>query len=1330
MSDRLFELDDIAQTLRVTPLSELASQVSETEDNYLSLRAQGLSDLAIVDKYVDFPRDNWDLEAMYEVYNDDDLVAREIARDAGLDFGALKREQGVSAGDVIKFFVEGRDITPGEGVLEGLGRGTITGGSAVPGAIGGAAAGAATPLPGGMILGSILGGLFTGTGGALAEDALFDDRPILDPDSRAAMEAAKTGTEGIFFLSIPGALGRLGSFAQKGIGPKILLDGLKKSADSGFVEAIRTNPRAFYIGEALGITGATGAAYAFEKTAPTSDFQRMAGEVAAGLFGQQLVYWPNITRFLNPKNLLGRFSEAQQTERLGFSLTELMKLNNEDPEAVLKALRDAPTDELNTAYREMARLYQMDPQVQVRLFSDADGDLDLTRFALPVDETGRVLPLAAPTVGQITESNVLKFLERSILDKGIGQAGGGRARQVAQRNMDSIAKLLAIMTMSGNPEAVREAARIRQAIFTDMVAQRMNVARIAADRSIAKLDINEVDTGSEASSTVYKLVDNAYNDIRFQEDKLYDDINGDFVVPADNLIEALDIEIKKFPSLMLNKKEYFPPDAEFYLNKLSGGNYEDVAGFIQDLERSGFDTTLTGAVARNLGRDAGTLRLINKETLPVAIYEKLSPNVQKRLNKSQELADEQGQLEMFVLRNEPPEGVDGRVLSPTAQEYRQHFETLAERFPEEFSSGYDALKQYENAVKRLRAIPNDILDNAVLAGDVLPVARSIPPPEPLTMDDMRKMRSIFLDLANRSMAGEAPTRNMARIYGDFANAILEDLGDTDGIVRAAMRPREGMLGANEALNELEKLDKARAFSRAKNDAFLRSFPNIVLRDKATGADFVLPELLRHKILTGGGDATKLRLDELRNAVGFLAKQNIVDVTEEQAEKIAMDVSTLTEAEDTILRLLADKSINPITGEVDVNALVAEFQRNRPALSLFPDLQADFENAARAQYRLRELNQANLTGDVQQALNDFTMNFMGEDVSGAFLNALKGKNPTKAVVGLVRRLQEAVPKYEARIGGRPGQALRRSRRGDFSVEDINKALKAVVFDAANINAGATSKDGINFQLYKDFFFSPQPGKNPSLARILVQSGVMEQEEVSRLNKLLTRAAQVQRELGATDGPDVLPELMAGEDLISDLVFRLTGAKAGTTLSRVIPGAEGSLIPGQAGSTFVRKILGGIPVTTLRKVINEATRDPELMAMLLEKGLNAKTLQQQAKFVRGFSAAMKSAFGTYVSDAIAESISQDPAGQVPPPGTEKSPVPTAANLRQFREPPAQPAQAPPPPPVAAAPMPMPPMPAPPPMALGPQQQMQRQRFAQAYPFDPVSDIIRTQGIGGLI
>ena len=113
MSDRLFELDDIAQTLRVTPLSELASQVSETEDNYLSLRAQGLSDLAIVDKYVDFPRDNWDLEAMYEVYNDDDLVAREIARDAGLDFGALKREQGVSAGDVIKFFVEGRDITPG-----------------------------------------------------------------------------------------------------------------------------------------------------------------------------------------------------------------------------------------------------------------------------------------------------------------------------------------------------------------------------------------------------------------------------------------------------------------------------------------------------------------------------------------------------------------------------------------------------------------------------------------------------------------------------------------------------------------------------------------------------------------------------------------------------------------------------------------------------------------------------------------------------------------------------------------------------------------------------------------------------------------------------------------------------------------------------------------------------------------------------------------------------------------------------------------------------------------------------------------------------------------
>jgi len=150
------------------------------------------------------------------------------------------------------------------------------------------------------------------------------------------------------------------------------------------------------------------------------------------------------------------------------------------------------------------------------------------------------------------------------------------------------------------------------------------------------------------------------------------------------------------------------------------------------------------------------------------------------------------------------------------------------------------------------------------------------------------------------------------------------------------------------------LANAYSFSKALNDVFTRSFAGDAIATRRSGADRIPPELLAGRIFGTGGDATSLRVSQLADAVQFMQR----NAGEAFAETATARLGTLRAAESDILRLAADRTVNPETGRVNPVAL-ARFARNNAAtLEQFPQLRDDLTNALTAEQLLRNVTDVN------------------------------------------------------------------------------------------------------------------------------------------------------------------------------------------------------------------------------------------------------------------------------------------------------------------------------------------------------------------------------------
>ena len=587
--------------------------------------------------------------------------------------------------------------------------------------------------------------------------------------------------------------------------------------------------------------------------------------------------------------------------------------------------------------------------------------------------------------------------------------------------------------------------------------------------------------------------------------------------------------------------------------------------------------------------------------------------------------------------------------------------------------------------------------------------------EPPTYQQMVNYRSFLLSEARKAASGENPGMADARVYGVLADSIRQDLSDLENLQT---------LNPDISANDIAAADTARAFSKVFNDTFRRAFPNKALQNKATGADFVQPELLYRQIFQGQDDETMLRMREIDDAVRFLvndATPGGLQKDQDALDAVLSRTGALEYNFDLVMRALADNPsvINPETGEVNTRAVAAFVKRNEGTLERLPQLKADLENSAATQVLLQQARSEAKEAERATAFGTAKLfeQLTGELPVSAIQNVLRSDAPEQGMKNLVTRLREGARRSEA--GDAPEGMPK------ITLDAVDSELRDAVFEAAR-QFSQSDKDSItgipDFAKLQTFFLSPR-GKVPPLIKTLVDAGIFTDAERVRLRKLLVAGEGAQKRI-SDPAFDILEDVETGTDVLTQLLVRITGSKIGSGVGDLMPGRTSQgLIEAQAGSQAAMRLLNALPVTTVNSVLENAIKDPEYLDLLLDKNLLSPTgsklsASRRLLGVRKLNAFLKNAIGVNIGAMIAEDqpttsemLRVEEFRQEGSPFRAVEPEPVA-------------------PPQAAAPIAAPlPAPQPSPLPQGAPNPQQRQQFAALFPNDPLSGLIQQQGIASL-
>ena len=539
--------------------------------------------------------------------------------------------------------------------------------------------------------------------------------------------------------------------------------------------------------------------------------------------------------------------------------------------------------------------------------------------------------------------------------------------------------------------------------------------------------------------------------------------------------------------------------------------------------------------------------------------------------------------------------------------------------------------------------------------------------KPVEVMDLVNLRSNLLDLSRDSVGrGEF---SKASLFGNMADEALTSLNRVDS----------------------PAYDKARSYSKSLNDTFTRSFASDVTAKDTSGAEKLPLELLVSKAFTTNADLTSLRMQEIEDAVGFFEKEQRRMAQEfgpRSAEALALQdlvptsqelVASTRDAQSRALRLLAARYVNPESGELNTRGLTQWMGENQGLVQKM-GLADDLENAVRAQNAVKaslDPNSASARAIRKQQAFAGLLEF--GDPSRAVGQALKDKFPVKSLGSLVQVAK---------------------RGGPEAVDGLKHSVYDYAFNAAT-NA-QTQK--LNPTVLSQIMFKEISPGQPSLVKIMRSQGVMSLSEEKNLRRLINPMVRIDEAM-RTGNKEALDDIIGQSSALTDLALRVAGS-AGA--SAIAPGGPGSLIAAAAGSRFMRSIFDKMPRLSLTRVIEDATKDPELLAQLLQR--TPTMTGQQLRLARQLGGYLMAAGYNYAA------FEEPEPEEVAVPTTPTTGAPAAALLRQL--PPAPPTRGLPFMSSAQAAQPAPAAPGPQPTAQGPgpaAPASSRQMLQSLFPFD---------------
>jgi len=632
----------------------------------------------------------------------------------------------------------------------------------------------------------------------------------------------------------------------------------------------------------------------------------------------------------------------------------------------------------------------------------------------------------------------------------------------------------------------------------------------------------------------------------------------------------------------------------------------------------------------------------------------------------------------------------------------------------------ELFQNYEEVLKKLQRYVKRSQDFKIFESEALQAMSSLEGDlTPITLGEMLTFRKNILARARQARANNDSIAS--GFYSIMADAALNDMNLGKYKDLSVLSPEE--------LENALALQTAFNFSRTLNDKFTRAFSGELLSTTKTGRQQILPELAVEKMLSGSGLASYNRYQQMHEAIDFIQKE----VGGGDPNAPIFRPTTPQEAEGPQIDLFREQTFQDLRNQV--NGGVETFVRYKlgevfdtPNLSpqalanrldkfnydyrnfitSNPDLQKDLSDLSTAQtaYAMAVADQA------AQTKASYIKN---QTAFGKFLNAVDNPGSTlSAIIGIPGK--GTLNKPAAFTGfDKLAQSVKQTEK---DVPGLSDGFKSTVYEVAF--QSSTGKDGrIDYTGLEDYLFSPLARNKESVMQVLQRRGFLAEGESKKWKDLIEVGKAFDRTLSSGSLSEADAELLKQSSYLKDVVASFLGVNLLKTAVDKIPLLRGllgesiTIQEASIASNYARRVLSKLPQSKGRQLFYEAISDPELMADILEgKGYKEST---GSSFKRKFDRALNTVFGTTAARYLTAELDEPSRSRSSEEDTSN--VVTGAPTPSPRTPPRAPVATPPAPPPAA-----PVASAPPPPPTGNLQES-RQRFAQLYPFDVTSDIIRS-------
>lgn len=363
-------------------------------------------------------------------------------------------------------------------------------------------------------------------------------------------------------------------------------------------------------------------------------------------------------------------------------------------------------------------------------------------------------------------------------------------------------------------------------------------------------------------------------------------------------------------------------------------------------------------------------------------------------------------------------------------------------------------------------------------------------------------------------------------------------------------------------------DLARQYSRILNDTFTRTFAGQAMKRQPSGAGRIPPELIMQRAFSTSGEIAELQFRQLEVAATLAGQEHL---------------TRMMALQENMIRAAAARTVNTMTGRVNPQQLAKFRAENAELLQRFPTVAKQLETAEGAEVLLREAIQGHKA--TERTIRN----------QGALTRLMDGENPEIVVR---RALTSGTPEKEYT------RLARLAKQDPGTAEALASATLNHAYNKASIGKR------FSFQAYREVFASPLSAGKGNLRGLMIKEGIVTRKGMDLLDEFLERAVAIEHALEKRAPIEQIPDKGAA---IFDFMARLAGAR----FAAIAPtgGAHG-LIVGGAGSRLARQVLDKIPTGKIRQFIIAASRDPEIMAAMLESPKSAAAKRRIALQMNAF------------------------------------------------------------------------------------------------------------------